>query len=431
MKFQKSFYNVEIKNEDGLLIYNILTQGFVMLDDREYENFYKNSELWEKDNEKLSNFIKHGFIVEKDDRIEYLKKFNIYKNYEENLSITFVPTQNCNFGCSYCFEKNEEKLTMSEETLKGAIDFTQKLIEERDKLKSVDVCFFGGEPLLEIDKILRYGKKIKETCENKGINYTSSLITNGYYLNFEVAQKLFNEINLSFVQITFDGNRVYHNKTRITKDGEATYEIIFNNLKEIIYKWDKKIPFKTSIRIQVNKENLKSLKDLLIDLKEFDLSENLNIYFSPILGEWEENKNYIFNYFDEKEFGKVYVNEIIPLIFELKFKNFALYPQPVVNPCGIASANSYIIDCDGTLKECWELIGGNENFGTVFNHNEEKRKLSKIELPAECENCKYLPLCTGGCPLRRLRGKKKCTFWKYCIKEYMLTIYKFLKNGGV
>lgn len=47
----------------------------------------------------------------------------------------------------------------------------------------------------------------------------------------------------------------------------------------------------------------------------------------------------------------------------------------------------------------------------------------------DCYDCKYLPICMGGCPNRRLRrSTNRCTNLKYQMKEYINTIAVHLVN---
>ncbi|MEO0284896.1 MAG: radical SAM protein [candidate division WOR-3 bacterium] len=416
-EWKKSYYNIEIEVDKGILLYNILSKGFVLLDEKEYIEFYKNENLWDKNEKMLEEFTSNGFIVKGNDRETFLKNFDEIENVNKKyLGITFVPTQLCNFNCSYCFERSK-KYDMEESIFKKSIEFIKEIIDSKNELENISVLFFGGEPLIKLDMVLKFGEVIKNISKEKKLNFSSSIITNGYYLNYDTAKALCEICNLKFVQITLDGDRNFHNKRR-----NNSYEILMNNLEKIKEFKDLKI----SIRIQVDKENIFSIKNLLNDLKKFDEDKNISFYFSSILGEFEENPDKRNIHFDEKEFGKILTENIIPLIFEIGFNNFELYPQPHAGGCGFVSENSFIIDADGRLKECLELVGEEESCGNIFDKKINK-KLSnlKFKLPDFCVYCKFLPLCNGSCPLRRSKGIIKCSFWKYSLKDYLKKIYEF------
>jgi uncharacterized protein len=421
---KKSYYNIEIEVDKGLLLYNVLSRGFALLD-KEYTEFYRNEKLWKGDEKKLKEFLDNGFIVENDDKEIYLKRFKESQEYhKKNLNIVFVPTQYCNFNCFYCFEKNKRK-EMDGFILQKSIDFVFYIIEKNKNLENVELNFFGGEPLLKIDEILRFGKSIKEICISRNLNFISSIITNGYFLTPQICETLYKELNLRFIQVTFDGDKYFHNKRR-----NNSYEILTNNLNSIGEKNFEDL--KITIRVQVDKENIQGLRNLLIDLKNFDKYRNFSVYFARILGEYEENLIKDDIYFNEKEFGKLLVNKILPLVFELDLKIFELYPYPRAGGCSFTSENCFVIDADGSLKECFELVGSEEKYGSIFEIGKNfEKKLNKFSLPHFCENCKVLPLCNGSCPLRRLKNEIKCSHFKFCLVDYLKKIYEYKKEGFV
>ncbi|MEO0305986.1 MAG: hypothetical protein ABIM78_06025, partial [candidate division WOR-3 bacterium] len=74
-EWKKSYYNIEIEVDKGILLYNILSKGFVLLDEKEYIEFYKNKNLWDKNEKMLEEFTSNGFIVKGNDRETFLKNF--------------------------------------------------------------------------------------------------------------------------------------------------------------------------------------------------------------------------------------------------------------------------------------------------------------------------------------------------------------------
>lgn len=80
---------------------------------------------------------------------EYL--FNCMKYQSSVLNITLMMTMKCNFRCKYCFENSinsSYRLRVLDEKL-----FVLWLINliKKYNIKKVDLCFHGGEPLLEVE----------------------------------------------------------------------------------------------------------------------------------------------------------------------------------------------------------------------------------------------------------------------------------------
>src|SRR5215211_2329775 len=62
----------------------------------------------------------------------------------ESLHLIVLPTEQCNFRCTYCYEDFSIG-RMSSEVIQGV----KRLIDRRlPSLKSLSVSWFGGEPLL-------------------------------------------------------------------------------------------------------------------------------------------------------------------------------------------------------------------------------------------------------------------------------------------
>lgn len=105
---------------------------------------------------------------------------------------------------------------MSFEVGKAALDF---LFANSGKRHNLEVDFFGGEPLMNLDnvkKIVAYGKE-KAKSLGKDIKFT--LTTNGVLLNDD-AIKYLNE-EMDNVVISIDGRREIHDKLRVTPNGKG------------------------------------------------------------------------------------------------------------------------------------------------------------------------------------------------------------------
>lgn len=152
-------------------------------------------------------------------------------------TITFQVTEDCSLKCSYCYEINKSKKSMSFETAKKFIDM---LIEDSYKedsyvyigdTKAVILEFIGGEPLLKVDlihEIMDYF--IYKTTTEKhpwAINYMISMISNGVHYFENRVQELFEKYQgrLSF-SMSLDGNKELHDACRVFPNGAGSYDIV-------------------------------------------------------------------------------------------------------------------------------------------------------------------------------------------------------------
>lgn len=124
----------------------------------------KNLQDVEYQSTKIHSLMEHGYLLT--NRPE--KIYHPYTDMVENLLDSDLPriclqvTQGCNFRCDYCVysDKYENRVhssnVMKWETAKASLDF---LIVHSSDTMSLDVGFYGGEPLLQyalIKKCMRY-----------------------------------------------------------------------------------------------------------------------------------------------------------------------------------------------------------------------------------------------------------------------------------
>jgi len=64
-----------------------------------------------------------------------------------------------------------------------------------------------------------------------------------------------------------------------------------------------------------------------------------------------------------------------------------------------------------------------------MNKNLTKWLSYDVREDEECMNCVYLPVCMGGCPNQRIKGKKKCLPIKENAEEYIRLIYDLSKES--
>ena len=113
--------------------------------------------------------------------------------------------------------------------------------------------------------------------------------------------------------------------------------------------------------------------------------------------------------------------------------------QPKLYGCGAVSPNSILVEPDGTLQKCWNVVGdkneaignimdiGDEFNGTLQELINESKWYAWSEFENEdCKNCEVLPLCMGGCPYYAVKRNElfekyhyRCTSEKYNLKNVL------------
>jgi uncharacterized protein len=176
--------------------------------------------------------------------------------------LILLPTEKCNFRCTYCYE-DFELGKMSEETQRAIELFIDKRMEGLELLK---FSWFGGEPLVAKDVVLRLSRYAKQKCDEHGVKFQGGLTTNAYVLDQALARELIS-LNQDFFQITLDGWKEAHDLLRQRADGRGTFDVIWQNLlglKALDLK------FEVCVRIHVRRDNIENLEILMREYaKEF------------------------------------------------------------------------------------------------------------------------------------------------------------------
>ncbi|MGB5138836.1 MAG: radical SAM protein, partial [Candidatus Zixiibacteriota bacterium] len=133
--------------------------------------------------------LEFGRFAYQDDReeLESIKFIHQMDRYDmTSLGLVVAPTMACNMACEYCFESNK-KGKMSPEIQTAIVEYIEK---KADALNLVDICWYGGEPLLALDVIESITTRLLEMRQQKHFEYVATMITNGYLLSREVIDRL-------------------------------------------------------------------------------------------------------------------------------------------------------------------------------------------------------------------------------------------------
>lgn len=97
--------------------------------------------------------LKQGEMLVDDDRDEYKEMLLLSRMARfstSTMGLTIAPTLGCNFCCPYCYEKGQAHTTMTDEVADDLISFVR---ERAAGLSQLTVSWYGGEPLLRLDRI--------------------------------------------------------------------------------------------------------------------------------------------------------------------------------------------------------------------------------------------------------------------------------------
>lgn len=413
MKYKCSKYNIVKKMNDGnYVLYNTRLMALASCSLKEYE-YYKNLPgLIDNINEPfLRDLYECGYLIDSEcDEIKILKyRLNNMRYSSNTLRLIIALTMECNFACSYCYEKNNKDSKtgkMSSSIQKALLEFIYKRALHCEKL---EIVWYGGEPLLCQDVIESLSASIISFCNTNNIIYDASIITNGYLLNKHSSDFL-KKNKIEMLQVTIDGNEQIHNKRRPLKNGTQTYFTIIKNILPL------QNDFHIVVRSNIDKSNVVNIENMFNSLKEMGL-KNFTFSAAPTVGD-------NVNSYSEQEFADVWcdINEMANLYGIDSGQNII---PTCANFCDADSNNSFVIDNDGYLYKCWHHIGEKRySIAQLGDDLEEINRSCFYEFMTydatedyQCKNCVYLPICMGGCPYNRINQNERCTRYKYVLER--------------
>jgi uncharacterized protein len=373
------------------------------------------------DEQALLKQLDYGMFVHADtlDEIEHLKFEHRRIRYDDStLGLVIAPTMACNMACVYCFEENK-KGRMSAQVMDNLLLFVEK---RAPRLTTVDVSWYGGEPLLALPVIEQITQSlIKMGSENK-FKYTASMITNGYLLTNDVVDKLVS-LKVGSIQVTLDGPARLHDQKRPLKNGKNSFDTI---LKNLLYASTR---ISVGIRVNVDKSfTVDLISELLDELEQAGLRERVGVYFGLIEPSTTACSNITESCYEVSDFSKIEIDFYARLL-QRGFRIDKL-PSPSMTFCMAQMVNSFLIDPDGDFYRCFNYVGdknksaGNLNQPISFDHPNFARLFQFDPFEDEtCRSCTILPVCMGSCPARRadrnLSREKICESWKYNLQPML------------
>jgi len=405
-------------SERESIAYNALTNSLALIEKSKLEAYNAYKDNGTPLSEDIIADLKKGLFLLDDhvDELEALRYNMLRGRYgTDHLSLTIAPTNDCNFRCVYCYEKDAiASKYMSQEVQDKLVE----LLESRKGfIKSFGVTWYGGEPLMAFDVVESLSKRFIEICSENEISYSADMISNGYLLNRDILTRM-QGLSISWIQITIDGLPEVHNKNRPLAGGGETFDKILNNLKD---GYDFLPPI--ALRINIDKNNISAGENIYNLLYNNNMLEKVRPYFGKIISEaGTHNDSQCLKTCDFSE---------IEFDFHQRTTTDGdhgptQYPSLKSAFCGADSVSSFVVDAEGWLYKCWCDLGIAESrVGSLVDKDftPANDMLFKYMLydPTTCDNCKdcdVLPLCMGGCPYKRIVGSTdNCVNHKYILEK--------------
>ena len=387
----------------------LYSQGHCLLLDSNLAQILKDGKIPKK----LINSLKsRGFC----DTISY----QCDKNYQLVQPEFFMVdmTNRCNMKCKYCLRNiNDKGSSIKISTLEKICKYIQDYCDF-EHIRDITIQPWGGEPLLELEAILNMRKWINP----KYTRVHFSIETNAILLTPNVIDKLYDaKIGIG---ISIDGNQFCHDQQRVFPSGEPTYNIVVDNLKQAVEKYNKHLGTITTI----TRLNYNYIEDILefftVDLGLTNIKFNF-VHKSKFIDcdelcltkdEICQTELRIFNKLvDLNSRGYSIVEKNIAT----KIKNllFNEYSDICLSKGCCGGRKMVVFDMYGNIFPCELTDFPEQSMGSIFQKEKTLVKLIRESVDRcnfftfkkniKCDDCLWNCYCRGGCTMRVISSGKQ------------------------
>lgn len=310
----------------------------------------------------------------------------------------------CNLRCGYCFAAQGDfghgRKLMPLEVGKRAIDF---LIEHSEGRKNLELDFFGGEPLMNLDvvkQVVAYARSLEKEY-NKNFRFT--ITTNGILLDDDAIDFINREMHN--VVLSIDGRKAVNDKLRYTANQRGSYDVIVPKFRKLV---EKRGDGQYYVRGTFTKYNL----DFMQDVEHLYQAGFDQISVEPVVADadlpyalTQEDMPAVFTEYERL------AKKIIQRKKEGNAYNFFHFMIDLdQGPCaikrlrGCGCGNEYVaVTPEGDIYPCHQFVGMEAwKMGSVLDGSFDlKRKQAfakaNVYTKTTCKSCWAKFYCSGGC----------------------------------
>lgn len=312
---------------------------------------------------------------------------DIFKDKEDQKVryLSLIVTSDCNLACKYCYEKHglRDKRIMDFSLAKESICCYMN----ENGADTLEIDFFGGEPLLAFDLIRDTVDWFHTQSWDKDHRFLIG--TNGTILNNEMKEWLCRNRGCIYISFSLDGTRKAHNISR-----SNSYDLVFKNLPFYKKYWSHQ-PAKMTICA----ETIPYVADSIIEMEEMGLNFTANIGYedqwgvgthrAKLLEIYEDQLARLVDYYTERT--DLYpVSPLLTAVPEYLGipSNGETKPDEIKRFCG-AGHEMVVVDVDGKKYPCHRFLPWITNKPAP----KEDVNCQTAWKPEACSKCKLIPSC--------------------------------------
>ena len=410
-----SRYNVIYSQESGYILYNTYTCQTLYLSSELAEILSEYDTCIDDLSSLHPSFFKAlvdgGFVIHNNvDEIEAVEQLRLDSLADPSqYHLTINPTLDCNFHCWYCYESKVKDSEMSPRNIKSTISLIDNILCKNPQLKRFHLYFFGGEPLLKFNEVIKpVLKAFSKKTKGRDIFRTVQITTNGALLNDEMLSFFKNCGIFTAFQITFDGYGDNHNKSRFSKIHPKSYQLLIKNVKKLLEK-----EIFVTVRVNYTHKNAEDLIRILDEFKDCSEEERKRIIYTPVRI-WQDATNAV----TKRACDNISINKsdcIVTAISNESIKYAASLGMNVMpinsidsvrNPCKHSYVNAASINYNGDVFKCCARAFNDDNRegilktdGTIEWKDDLNSRIfrKRTDFNHVCKECILFPVCGGGC----------------------------------
>jgi len=315
-------------------------------------------------------------------------------------------TNSCNFDCIYCFRDGECSDKSTNHRLGDILEYIRSYCT-RHGLDRIGIQAWGGEPLLEADKII----EIAEFFAGGDISVAIEVETNGALVDDALAAKL-RQHGIS-LGVSIDGPRHIHERQRHARSGKSSYDLTMRGIEAIKRHYGSSfgsISVVTKHNVDYPEEMLGHLVSLGIRYAKFNIvRDNRYAREGGLLPETGQTEQFYARLFDLVCGCWRVGTEIFESTIQTRLENLVLSKRRnCCESCGCTGGRSiFSFDRYGGIFPCEMTDFAEERLGSIDDGDlialteQKSHSIFFRERRADiCSDCPWWFFCRGGCTSR-------------------------------